>query len=55
MTGSSSEVNIMIWYQDSRHILHTVGRKDVPTYSVVDVTENSLTINTYRTDNDEKD
>ena len=29
-------------------------QEDVPTYSVVDVTENSLTINTYRTDNDEK-
>ena len=29
-------------------------QEDVPTYSVVDITENSLTINTYRTDNDEK-
>ena len=29
-------------------------QEDVPTYSVVDVTENSLTINTYRTDYDEK-
>ena len=29
-------------------------QEDVPTYSVVDVTENNLTINTYRTDNDEK-
>ena len=29
-------------------------QEDVPTYSVVDVTENSLTINTYRTDNDER-
>ena len=28
-------------------------QEDVPTYSVVDVTENNLTINTYRTDNDE--
>ncbi len=44
----------MIWYQDSRHTLHTAGKKMFPTYSVVDVTENNLTINTYRTDNDEK-
>ena len=29
-------------------------QEDVPTYSVVDVTENNLMINTYRTDNDEK-
>lgn len=29
-------------------------QEDVPTYSVVDVTENTLTINTYRTDNGEK-
>lgn len=31
-----------------------INPEGVPTYSVVDVTENSLTINTYRTDNDEK-
>lgn len=29
-------------------------QEDVPTYSIIDVTGNSLTINTYRTDNDEK-
>lgn len=29
-------------------------QEDVPTYSVVEVDENSLTINTYRTDNNEK-
>ncbi|MGN0462229.1 MAG: metallophosphoesterase [Ruminococcus sp.] len=29
-------------------------QEDVPTYSVIDVTENTLTINTYRTDTDEK-
>lgn len=29
-------------------------QEDVPTYSVVDVTDNTLTINTYRTDNGEK-
>ena len=28
-------------------------QQDVPTYSVIDVTENSLTLNTYRTDTDE--
>ena len=29
-------------------------QQDVPTYSVIDVTETSLTLNTYRTDTDEK-
>lgn len=29
-------------------------QEDAPTYSVIDVTENSFTINTYRTDTDEK-
>lgn len=29
-------------------------QEDVPTYSVIDMTENSFTINTYRTDTDEK-
>lgn len=29
-------------------------QEDVPTYSVVDITDSTLTINTYRTDNDEK-
>lgn len=29
-------------------------QEDVPTYSVINVTGNALTINTYRTDNDEK-
>ena len=28
-------------------------QEDVPTYSLIDVTENTLTINTYRTDNNE--
>ena len=29
-------------------------QQDVPTYSVIDVTETTLTLNTYRTDTDEK-
>lgn len=29
-------------------------QEDVPTYSVIDVTDNTFTINTYRTDNDQK-
>lgn len=29
-------------------------QEDVPTYSIVDISEDSFTINTYRTDNDEK-
>lgn len=29
-------------------------QEDVPTYSVIDVTDNTFTINTYRTDNDRK-
>lgn len=40
----------------SRQQSYIAGRwqEDVPTYSLINVTENTLTINTYRTDNDEK-
>lgn len=55
MTASSSSgskyydlVPRMQTYIESR------WQEDVPTYSIVDVTENSFTINTYRTDNGEK-
>ena len=29
-------------------------QEDIPTYSVIDVTDNTFTTNTYRTDNDQK-
>ena len=38
---------------DSRPILPTDGQQDVPTYSIIDITETTLTLNTYRTDTDE--
>lgn len=42
----------MIWYLANRLIANR-WQEDVPTYSVVDITETTLTVNTYRTDTQE--
>lgn len=51
-SGSGSKYYDLVQTQQS--YIAARWQEDVPTYSIVDITDNTFTINTYRTDNGEK-